>query len=315
MNLLNFYKKFPDEDACIKHLKEQREQAGITCSKCGCIHHYWKSYRNQWQCKQCGHRTGLKAGTVMHGSNLPLLYWFIVIHLLTSTKKSFSAAELQRQLGHKRYQPIWELLHKLRNVMGQRDAEYRLVGSIELDEGFFSTSVDKDEKDKPRKRGRGSQAKTKVLVMAESTAQEPNKKHKLDKSVGHIKMIVIDDLKSKTLDSNVIRFINNDAELTTDDSTSYVNFKNLVKSHMSQVVEPKQISKVLPWVHIVISNAKRLLLDIYHDIKPEFLQNYLNEFCYKFNRRKLDMFERLMFSCMSYKTEFKHRYYDKKMVA
>ena len=315
MNLLSFYKKFPDENACIKHLKEQREQTGIVCSKCGCTHHYWKSYRNQWQCKQCGHRTGLKAGTVMHGSNLPLMYWFIAIHLLTSTKKSFSAAELQRQLGHKRYQPIWELLHKLRNVMGQRDAEYKLLGSIELDEGFFSTSVDGDEKDKPRKRGRGSQAKTKVLVMAESIPQEPNKKHRIDKAMGHIKMIVIEDLKAKTLDSNVIKFINNNAKLTTDNFTSYVNFKNLVNSHMSQVVEPKDISKVLPWVHIAISNAKRLLLDIFHDIKLEFLQNYLNEFCYMFNRRKLDMFERLMFSCLSYRTEFKHRYYDNKAVA
>lgn len=315
MNLLSFYKKFPDEDACIKHLKEQREQAGIVCSKCGCTQHYWKSYRNQWQCKQCGHRTGLKAATVMHGSNLPLLYWFIAIHLLTSTKKSFSAAELQRQLGHKRYQPIWELLHKLRNVMGQRDAEYQLVGSIELDEGFFSTSVDEDEKEKPRKRGRGSQAKSKVLVMAESASQELNKRYNLDKAVGHIKMIVIDDLKAKTINKEVIRFINGNAELTTDDSKSYVGFKDIVKSHMSQVVEPKEISKVLPWVHIVISNAKRLLLDIYHDIKPEFLQNYLNEFCYKFNRRKLDIFERLMFSCVTYKTEFTHRYYDKKSVA
>lgn len=315
MNLLSFYKKFPDEDACIRHLKEQREQAGIVCPKCGCVHHYWKSYRNQWQCKNCGHRTGLKAGTVMHGSNLPLMYWFIAIHLLTSTRKSFSAAELQRQLGHKRYQPIWELLHKLRNVMGQRDAEYKLVGSIELDEGFFSTSVDKDEKEKPRKRGRGSQAKTKVLVMAESAIIETGKKYKIDKAVGHIKMVVIDDLKSKTLDNNVIKFINDDGELTTDDSTSYVNFKNLVKSHMSQVVEPKDISKVLPWVHIVISNAKRLLLDVHHDIKPEFLQSYLNEFCFKFNRRKLDMFERLMNSCVKYQTQFKHRYYDKKMAA
>lgn len=315
MNLLSFYKKFPDEDACIKHLKEQREQVGVTCSKCGCIHHYWKSYRNQWQCKQCGHRTTLTAGTVMHNSKLPLMYWLIAIHLLTSTKKSFSAKELQRQLGHKRYQPIWELLHKLRDVMGQRDAQYKLVGSIELDEGFFSTILDDEEKEKPRKRGRGSQAKTTVLVMAESTKQEPNKKHKLDKAVGHIKMIVIDDLKAKTLDSNVIQFVNGESELTTDDSTSYVNFKHIVNSHMSQVIKPKDISKVLPWVHIVISNAKRLLLDVFHDIKPQFLQNYLKEFCYKFNRRKLDLFERLFNTCVVYKTTFTHRYYDKKVAA
>lgn len=179
-------------------------------------------------------------------------------------------------------------------------SEYKQVGSIELDEGFFYTSVDEDEKDKPRKRGRGCQAKTKVLVMAECTPQEVNKRHRLDKAVGHIKMIVIDNLKSKTLDANVIKFINNDAELPTHDSTSYVNFKSIGNSRMSQVVEPKNISKVLPWVHIVISNAKRLPLGIHHDIRPEFLQNYLDEFCYKFNRRKLDVFERLMYTCIEH---------------
>ena len=116
-------------------------------------------------------------------------------------------------------------------------------------------------------------------------------------------------LGSGCLDANVIKYINENAELTTDDSTSYVNFKNIVNSHMSQVVEPKNISKVLPWVHIVISNAKRLLLDIYHDIKPEFLQNYLNEFCFKFNRRTLDLFDRLVNTAVSYKRNFFHRYY------
>lgn len=313
MNLLSFYKKFPDEDACIKHLKEQREQQGVVCAKCGCEHHYWKGYRNQWQCKKCGHRTSLTAGTVMHSTKLPLMYWFIAIHLLTSTKKSFSALELQRQLGHNRYQPIWEMLHKLRDVMGQRDATYQLVGSIELDEGFFSTEVDEVEKSQPRKRGRGSQAKSKVLVMAESEPHNENdNKHKIKKSVNHIKMIVIDDLKSKTLDGKVVKFVNGDtAQLTTDDSSSYKNFKNIVNAHMSQVIEPKNISKVLPWVHIVISNAKRMLLDVFHDIKPEYLQNYLNEFCYKFNRRWLNVFDRLMNTALAYRPNFTHKYYIK----
>lgn len=143
MNLIEFQRHFPDEDACKRHLKALRERQGVVCVKCGCTDHYWKGYRSQWQCKRCGHRTSLTSGTVMHGTKLPLLYWFIAIHLLTSTKKTFSASELQRQLGHKRYQPIWELLHKLRNVMGRRDSEYTLEGSIELDEGFFT--VDSDE--------------------------------------------------------------------------------------------------------------------------------------------------------------------------
>ena len=68
----------------------------------------------------------------MHGSKLPFRYWFIAMHLLTATKKSISAAELQRQLGHKRYQPVWELMHKLRSVMGKRDDKYTLKGCIEV---------------------------------------------------------------------------------------------------------------------------------------------------------------------------------------
>ena len=123
MNILEFTKRFPDEESCRTHFKLMREQKGIVCPKCGCVHHYWKKNRNEWECKNCGHRTTLTSGTIMHGSKLPMLYWFIAIHLLTATKKTFSAAELQRQLGHKRYQPIWELMHKLRSVMGRRDSE------------------------------------------------------------------------------------------------------------------------------------------------------------------------------------------------
>jgi hypothetical protein len=96
----------------------------------------------------------------MHRSRLPFRYWFVAFHLLTSTRKSFSAKELQRQLGHKHYEPIWALLHKLRFVMGRRDSQYVLEGIIELDEGFFSTEVSESEKDKPLKRGRGSQKKS-----------------------------------------------------------------------------------------------------------------------------------------------------------
>ena len=310
MNLVDFYKMFPNEESCVTYLKAKREEQGVVCPKCGCTHHYWKSYRNQWECKECGHRTGLKTGTVMHSSNLPLMIWFIAIHLITSTKKSFSAAELQRQLGIGCYQTVWEMLHKIRSVMGRRDSRYKLNGSIELDDAFFTISL--ENKDEKLKRGKGSQRKAKVLVIAESEpADKIDNRREVQKSVGHIKMIVLNDLKSPTLDREVVKWINSDSDITTDDSRSYVNFKNLVKSHTSQVVEPKDISKVLPWVHIVIGNAKRQLLDIHHDIQPEFLQSYLDEYCYKFNRRKLDVFERLMESCISYRNDFKHRIYKK----
>ena len=309
MNLLNFNEIYPNEESCKLKFKEIRDKQGVICSHCGCKEHYWKGDKWQYECKKCGFRTTLRSGTVMHGSKLPFRYWFIAMHLLTSTKKSFSAKEIQRQLSHKRYEPIWGMLHKLRQAMGQRDEQYQLSGSIELDEGFFSTEITDQEKDKPLKRGRGSQKKTKVLVMAESKAieGETNKNGK-PRKVRFIKMQVITDLKADTITSIVKKDVSAHSEIMTDDSTSYVKLKEVVDKHEAQVIPKEKIGSVLPWVHIAISNAKRMLLDIHHDIKPEHLQNYLNEFCYNFNRRYFGeaLFDRLLVASISHKNQFRY---------
>ena len=307
MNLLNFIEQFPDEESCKQKYKEFRDKSGVTCSVCGCKEHYWKKDKWQYECKSCGKRTTLRSGTVMHGSQLPFRYWFIAIHLLTSTKKSFSALELQRQLGHSCYEPIWEMLHKLREVMGRRDSEYELSGVIELDEGFFTTIKTEEEKDKPLKRGRGSQKKSKVLVMVESVPVEgkTTKKGK-PRKVGHLKMLVIDDLKAKTITHMVNVSVSKSAVIDSDRSTSYVKLKDVVKDHKPVVIPKDKVSEMLPWVHLAISNAKRLLLDVHHDVRPQYLQGYLNEFCYKYNRRYFGekLFDRLLIACVSYKNEF-----------
>ena len=308
MNLLNFTTVFSDESSCKARWKAYRDKQGVICPRCGCKEHYWKNDKESYECKQCGKRQSLRANTAMHGSKLPFRYWFIAIHLLTSTKKSFSATELQRQLGHKRYEPVWNMLHKLRQIMGKRDELYSLSSTIELDEGFFSSETKEEEKDKPQKRGRGSQKKSKVLVMVESKPVE-NKTTKTGKQrqVGHLKMIVINDLKSDTITPLVAKNVSTETRIDSDNSTSYVKLKDIVKEHRPQVIPPKETGKMLPWVHIAISNAKRMLLDIFHDIKPEYLQNYLNEFCYKFNRRYFgeNLFDRLMIASVSYKNQFR----------
>jgi transposase-like protein len=308
MNLLNFVSQYPDESSCRAKFKEYRDKQGVICPHCRCTEHYWKQDKESYECKKCGKRQSLRANTVMHGSQLPFRYWFIAIHLLTSTKKSFSAAEMQRQLGHTYYEPIWSMLHKLRQIMGKRDEQYSLSGVIELDEGFFSTETDEDEKDKPLKRGRGSQKKSKVLVMAESQPLEgKTTKTGKPRQVGHLKMIVINDLRANTITPLVKENVSEASIIDSDDSTSYVKLKDIVKEHHPQVIPKTEIGKILPWVHIAISNAKRMLLDIYHDIKPEYLQNYLNEFCYKFNRRYFgeNLFDRLMIASVSYKNQFR----------
>lgn len=139
MNLLEFTKRFPTEQSCKDHLKKVREYEGFTCSKCLGKNHYWLSTVELWKCKDCGSRTNLKAGTLMERSKIPMLTWFTVLHLMTSTKKAFSALEMQRQVGSKRYEPIWYCMQKIRVAMGKRDAQYQLKGDIELDNAFYTT--------------------------------------------------------------------------------------------------------------------------------------------------------------------------------
>ena len=245
MRLLDFMRELPDEQSCEQKLKEYREAQGIVCPRFGCKEFYWKGDKKCFECKECHYCQSLKANTVMHWSQLPLRYWFITMDLLTSTKKSFSAVELQRQLGHKNYMPIWTMFHKLRNAMGKRDAENKVCGMVELDEGFFSIEVPDPEKDKPLKRGHGSQKKTKVLVPAETTEGAPTKKSDKPTKVKHIKMMDIVNLKSETIDSKVEMYVSPDSTITSDDSKSNTNFKSLVKEHIHQLIEPARVGKIL----------------------------------------------------------------------
>jgi predicted RNA-binding Zn-ribbon protein involved in translation (DUF1610 family)/transposase-like protein len=308
MNLIKFSEIYPDEQSCKDKIKELRDKSGVVCAKCGCTKHYWKKDKEMYECTICGFRTSLKRGTVMHKSKLPYRYWLLAFHLVTATKKGFSTKEVQRQLEHKRYQPIWCMVHKIRACMGFRDDEYTLYGTLELDEGFFSVEVSKEQKDEVKKRGRGSQNKAKVLVMVESAPDidEPSKGK--GRKVGYLKMKVISDLTSETITEQVKEHVSTKACLDTDDSTSYVALKDNVAEHRPvKVVDKKQVGKVFPWVHVAIANAKRWILANHHCIKEDYLQFYLNEFCYKFNRRYFGQatFDRLLLCAIGYKNDFR----------
>jgi hypothetical protein len=89
-----------------------------------------------------------------------------------------------------------------------------------------------------------------------------------------------------------------------------VELKKIVPSHNSQVIFSERVGEILPWVRTAISNAKRQIINTFHDVKPEFLQKYLDEFCYKFNRRYFGeaLLGRLLIACVSYKNEFRYLY-------
>lgn len=304
MKLIEFINRFPDEQSCKDSFRNYRQQTGITCRKCNGTSHYWMKSIEQFQCTNCRTRTTLRSQTIMESSNLPFLHWFIAIHLMTSTKKGLSAKEMQRQLGHKRYEPIWYMMQKIRVAMGARDDRYQLSGFTEMDEGYFA-SVDSETKGCKKevlKRGRGSQKRTPVLVMAQTEKVKDRKKHRPAYRCKFFKLKVLSDLSSKTVNGIAQTVVHPKTAVKTDNYTSYSRLKEVVKKHIAKIIPPAKAGKELPWVHITISNAKRNLLNNFHHIDDIYLQNYLDEFTYRLNRRFFGekIFERLLIACTSF---------------
>jgi len=294
VNIINFIEQYPDEQSCKDHFREIRESQGIICKNCGCEKHYWLKAKYQWQCSHCRFRTTLRSGSMMENSNLPFRTWYLAMAFMSFSKKGISAKELQRQLNHPRYRTVWTLMHRIRKAMGERDSLYNLEGMIEFDEGYFSTETSKRDK-KNLKRGRGSQKQTNVVVMAESTPLEDIETGKKSKHCRYFKMKVLTSHHSEEINEVVEANFDEKCIVFSDKSTSYVDIAEYVDVHVTEKSTKETTVKSLPWVHIAISNAKRTLLGIYHKIKGKYLQLYLDEFCYKLNRRYFGerLFDRL----------------------
>src|ERR1035437_4431629 len=114
MKLLELNNFFPTEESYVIYMRKNREAAGIICKRCGKELSYWVNSLLRWECASCKACITLKSGTIMEKTHMPLRMWFMVIHLMTSTKKNISALEVQRQTGWKRYEPIWSMMHKIR---------------------------------------------------------------------------------------------------------------------------------------------------------------------------------------------------------
>ena len=268
MNLFSFSAHFGTEEDCRNHFKSERDKIGLTC-KCGSTEHFWIKSRLSYECKKCRSRTSLKSGTIMENSNLSFLIWYKTMFLMSVTKKGFSAKEIQKQLGLKRYEPVWAMVHKLRKAMGNRDAKYTLEGMIEFDEAYFTVESSEIEQEKGI-RGKGAVGKQNVAMMAESTPLEDLETGKKEKQVRFFKAKVLDGHDGKEINETIKESIDNQSIVFTDKSTSYVDIADFVELHIMEKSSKETTEETLKWVHIAISNAKRNLLGNYHKIKRRF---------------------------------------------
>jgi transposase-like protein len=220
--------------------------------------------------------------------------------LMSATKKGFSSKEMQRQLGLKRYEPVWAMVHKLRKAMGNRDARYTLEGMIEMDEGYFTVESSQIEQGKG-KRGRGAAGKKNVAVMAESTPLEDVATGKKSNHVRYFRARVLQTHLSGEINKAIRETLDEKSIVFTDKSTSYVDIADYIELHITEKSSKELTEETLKWVHIFISNAKRNLLGNYHKVKAKYLQLYLNEFVYKLNRRYFEgrLFERVVIASIT----------------
>ena len=229
----------------------------------------------------------------MENSKFSFRKWLQIMLFMTSTKKGMSACEIQRQMRHSRYNTVLSIMNRIRDVMGKRDDRYQLNDMVEFDEGFFETEVSEKVRSN-LKRGKGSQRQVNVAVTTESVPLEDLETNTKSKSCRYFKMKVLEDHSSDAINKVVRESINGSSIVFTDKSKSYIDIESHIEVHVMEKSTPEVTKETLQWVHIAISNAKRNFLGVYHKIKSENLQRYLNEFVYKLNRRYFNsVFERL----------------------
>lgn len=271
-SLPEFQCRFPDEAACVEYLAAARWPDGFQCPACGGAKAWRLSTKPfTWECAGCGRQTSVTAGTVMHGSKLDLLAWFWAAYLMATHSNGISATQLQIQLGIGSYKTAWLLCAKLRRAMVNPERN-PLTGLVEVDE----TTIPFRTKGDPVAGGGGrSQAgKMPVIAAVEIVGDGP----------GRLRLAPIADYSAESIRAFAATNIACGATLKTDGWASYPGTPEV--NHDPHVVGNMAAHVVLPWTHRVFANLKRWALGVYHGLRRNHLQSYLDEFTFRFNRRR-----------------------------
>ncbi len=284
MSFYEWQQKFSTEQECMNYLSEIRWPDGFLCPHCGHDHGWYTKSLGRYECSSCHRQTSVISGTLFHSTKLPLTKWFWTIYWVSSDKGGISALRLSKLIGVS-WRSAYRILKKLRAAMGHRDSLYRLSELIELDDALIGGK-------KPGKRGRGAEGKTSILVACENRGSKP----------GFLAMEAVDSVSKKTISDFARRRIMVKQTVHTDALPANNGLAEHVH-HIARITPPEMANKWLPWVHIAIANLKRFLLGTFHGTSRGYLQDYLNEFCYRFNRRfwEAEIPNRLVRLCLDHR--------------
>ena len=268
--LLEIEQRFATEDGCRDYLTKLRWPSGFVCPECrGKVG--WVDRRHRWTCQDCRRQTTVTAGTIFDGTHLPLRVWFRAVWLVTSQKSGASALGLQRVLGLGSYETAWSWLHKLRRAM-VRPGRDQLKGTVEVDEAFIG-GVSPEP-------GRDGAGKAMVAIAAEEDGA----------GIGRIRLARVADGSTPSLHGFIQQAIAPGSTVHTDGWAPYQGLEKLGYCHRITRLKgqgKEAAVELLPRVHRVASLLKRWLLGTHQGaVGPMHLDYYLDEFTFRFNRRR-----------------------------
>jgi len=267
-----FGRWFADEAGCRSYLFRLRWPEGFECPRCGSRTSPWVTARRYLHCRDCGGEVSVTAGTIFERTRSPLTTWFLAMWYVTSQKNGASALGVQRVLGLGSYQTAWTWLHKLRRAM-VRPGREGLRGAVEVDESYVGGI------ESGGKRGRGAGKKEIVVIAVEVLSP---------KGFGRIRMRRVPDVSGASLVPFVCDAIERGSVVQTDGWKGYNDLPKRgykrKKTMLSHSGDPAHV--VMPGVHRAAALLKRWLLGTHQGaVSGKYLDYYLDEFTFRFNRR------------------------------
>lgn len=261
----DFNKIYPDDNACLKEIFKNRYGHLKTCPSCKKEAHFHKlQKRKVYSCQYCGYQISPLADTIFHKSSTSLKDWFYSLYLFSVSKNGVSAKELQRQLGVT-YKCAWRIAKQIRLLFKQN--KDLLSDIIEIDETYIGGKH-------KGKRGRGSENKTAVMGLAQRK--------------GNLKAKVVSNTSSNTVHSIMRDNVKFGSNIMTDEYRSYHIVKKMGFNHQTVCHFKEQWAKGIAHTNTIEgfwSQLKRSINGTYHCVSPKYLQNYVDEFVYRYNNR------------------------------
>lgn len=273
LSLPQFQDRFSSENACLDAVFEARWPRGFVCPYCE--HNDGIRLRSRpriVECCSCKRQTSITANTIFHRSHIPLRLWFLAIYLFAHDKGGASATRLSRQLGMN-YPTAWFMLQRIRIAMGTRDENLTLAGYIELDEAFFGGRTKSKRNRRPP-----WDNKQIVLVMVESEGRQ----------AGNLVMKVVPSAQYHDLEPVIADKVESEPAgqwFRTDGWGAHQVVMSLGHRLKMGVIPYVVQEDLLCCVNLAISHAKRFFKGTYHHFCKMHIQRYLDEFCYRWNRR------------------------------